>query len=109
MIHISINGKTISIEGSSVKDIFIKDGNVVLDGKSIATGLSGVVEVKWDGPAINVSSDANITCKDVQGNIDAGGSVQADNVGGSIDAGGSVQAGNVTGDIDAGGSVKISR
>jgi phage baseplate assembly protein gpV len=106
--RITINGKTITIQGNA-SNVTIVNGTVTVNGKTIASDLSGIVEVKWEGPAASVQSDAAVTCGDVQGNVRAAGSVNAANVGGDVRAGGSVNCDKVGGGVQAGGSVNCRK
>lgn len=101
---ITINGKRIEIEGNASK-ISVSGDRITVDGKTVGEGLSGIVEVKWEGPLASLTSYASVQCGDVHGDVDAGNGVQCGNVGGDVDAGNGVQCGNVGGDVDAGGSV----
>jgi hypothetical protein len=101
---IIINGKR--IESPSGSNLSIVDGVVSIDGVTIEGGLQGVVEIKWEGPLINVRADrGSVTCGDVAGNVTAGGSVHAGNIQGSATAGGSLHADDIGGSVNAGGSV----
>lgn len=106
MNKITINGITIEVSGNNVSII---NGELKVDGVSIKTGLSGNVNIKWEGELASLDTTASVQCGDVKGNVDAGGSVTCGNVGGSVDCGGSCTADNITGNIDAGGSVHIKR
>lgn len=103
MSVITINGKTIEVNGSHIS---ISNGVVQVDGVTVESGLQGVVEVKWDGPIAILSTDASVTCGDVGGNVSAGGSVHSGNIQGSANAGGSIHAGDISGNASAGGSIK---
>lgn len=59
----------------------------------------------YEGPALDVISAVSVTCKDVQGDVNAGGNVDCGSVGGDVDAGSSVDCGSVGGDVDAGAYV----
>ena len=59
----------------------------------------------YEGPALNVHSEVNVTCEAVKGNLTAGGTVNCDDVYGSVSAQGSVNCDDVKGDIRAGGNV----
>lgn len=105
MNTITVNGKTYEAEG---KDISVINGVVMVDGKPIGEKVSGVVEIKFDGDLASLRSDAAVTCKNVKGNVDAGGSVTAlGDVGGNIDAGGSVSCSVANGQIKGGGSISV--
>lgn len=106
MNTIVINGKRIAVSGNNITVI---NDQVLVDGKVVETGLSGIVEVKFEGDLANLRCSGSATVNgEVKGNVEAGGSIKCSNVGKSVDAGGSVSCGNVGGDIDAGGSVKYT-
>jgi len=96
MNTITVNGRSISVSGSSVS---VVNGKIIVDGKVIEEGLSGDVHVKWEGDLAslkcnscditgNVSGDVNtneIKCGDVGGDVKAN-EVKCGNVAGSIKA-----------------------
>ena len=106
MNRIIVNGITIDVEGNNIS---IQNGTVKVNGVKVKDGLSGKVDVKFEGDLASLQADGNVECGNVQGDVDAGGSVHCGNVEGNIDAGGSVQGSGVGGDIDAGGSVSIHK
>lgn len=125
MATIIVNGRRIELpEGASGVTI-TAGGEVRVGGALVASGLSGVVEVRWEGPlarlhceaAVTVNGDVgqhvyaagSVVCRNVGGYVDAGGSVSCGDVAGDVDAGGSVQCGAVGGSVDAGGSIHHSR
>ena len=59
----------------------------------------------YEGPALNVHSEVNVTCEAVNGNLTAGGDVNCDDVYGSVQAGGTVNCDEVYGSVTANGSV----
>ena len=59
----------------------------------------------YEGSALNVHSEVNVTCEAVNGNLTAGGDVNCDDVYGSVQAGGSVSCNDVYGSVTANGSV----
>lgn len=61
---------------------------------------------RYEGPALNVTSDFAVSCWDVNGNVQAGDAVNCGNVQGEIRASDNVNCGNVTGNITAGDSVR---
>ncbi len=63
------------------------------------------VEIHWDGPALDLTSDFSVTCGEVEGDVTAGGSVSCDDVAGNVQAGGSVTCDDVAGNVQAGGNV----
>ena len=117
-----MNGNTTIVEGSN---IVIMDDKIIVGSTVIESGLSGIIEVKFEGDLANLHTDGNASIKgDIHGNVGAHGNVKCGNVGGSVDASGSVECNNVegnvvadgnvtcdniSGDIDAGGSVSIKR
>jgi len=120
MNTIIINGKSICVSGNNVS---VVNGTIIVDGKVIEEGLSGIVEVKFEGDlakldvkhgsaTINgnvqgsVDAGGNVVCGNVGNSVDAGGNVTCRDVKHSVDAGGNVTCGDVGGDIDAGGSVR---
>jgi len=105
---ITINDNKFTTSGTN---ICINNGKVIVNGVVIQDGLSGVVDVKFEGDLASLDCNGSATVKgNIKGNADIGGSLDcAGNIGGSIDCGGSVNCGSVGGDIDAGGSVRCSR
>lgn len=59
----------------------------------------------YEGPALNIHSQINVSCQDVQGTVTAGGNVNCDAVGGNVSAGGNVTCDNVSGSIEARGNI----
>lgn len=106
MNKITINGITFEVQGNNIS---IHNGTVKVDGVEVKGGLSGRVDIKFEGELASLRTDGNVECGNVQGNVDAGGSVHCGNIGGNVDAGGSVHGSGVHGDIDAGGSVTIRK
>ena len=68
--------------------------------------LARSIEVKYEGPALDVECHGNLTCGDITGNADAGGSMHCGNVGGNVDCGGSFSCGDISGNVECGGSMK---
>lgn len=103
MATITINGKIIHVEGNA--SISVSNDEVRIGGKVVESGLSGIVEVKWEGPLASLTADGDVTCKDVQGNVSAGGDLRAEVVRGNANAGGDIRAGTISGSVRAGGDV----
>lgn len=85
-------GSSISINGNSI----------IVGGRTVANGLSGIVEVRWEGPVGELQSYAPLTIKgDVLGSVN-GDVITCGNVGGNLTCDvvscGSV-AGRVTADV----------
>lgn len=102
--RITINGKSITIDGD-VSGVVISNGRITVGGVTVGENLTGIVEVKWEGPLASLQCDSSVTCGDVSGFVTADGSVKCQNVEGDVRAGGSVSCGNVTGSARAGGSL----
>jgi hypothetical protein len=88
-IIITDKGK-VNING---KDISIINGVITVDGKVVDSDIipKDNVTIICDGDLISVNATGSVTCKNVHGNVVAGGSVHvACNIEGSINAGGSV-------------------
>lgn len=102
----NISGRT--FRGNNIQ---ITNNRIIIDGKDVTdeyeTRPTEILEIKvLEGSIGNLTTDANVTCGEVAGYVDAGGSITCKNVGGNADAGGSISCGDVHGDVDAGGSVK---
>lgn len=67
--------------------------------------MRGRFTVQVDGPARDVVTYMNVSCDDVEGNVQAGGEVDCDTVRGNVGAGGNVSCDSVTGSVFAGESV----
>lgn len=103
MATIVINGVRISVEGN---DVSISNGIVKVGGKTITEGLSGIVEIRWEGPVANVRSDSSVVVNgDVTGNVAAGSHVSCDNVGGSVAAGSHISCESIGGNASAGSHI----
>lgn len=59
----------------------------------------------YEGEALNIESNCNITCCNVDGNVSAGVDVNCNNVGGFVEAGVNVNCGDVKGYVNAGVSL----
>lgn len=64
------------------------------------------ITFRYEGEALNISSQISVSCGEVHGNVDAGTAVNCENVMGHVDAGTNVNCGNVEGNVDAGTDVK---
>lgn len=106
MSRITINGKTIEVQGNNISVI---NGVIKVDGKVIEEGLSGTVKIEWQGDLASLTSDGDVTCGNIQGDVQVGGSLRCGDVGKSATVGGSVQCGPIRGDLVAGGSVRVSK
>lgn len=107
MNTIIINGQKIQTNG---KNISVINDTIYVDGVTIQSNLSGIVEVKFEGDLASLKCNGSASINgNVKGDVDVGGSLKCCDVSGNLDVGGSVQCGKVGGDIDAGGSVKCLR
>lgn len=60
---------------------------------------------QYEGEALNIESDFDISCGSVGGNVMAGGNATCEEVGGSVSAGGNASCGDIGGNLNAGGNV----
>lgn len=93
---IIVNGKTYHVSGNNVS---IVNQKVIVDGKVIEDGLSGIVKIEWKGELANLNCNSadvhgdiqgnvecnNLRCKDIKGNVDSN-NVCCENIGGNVDA-----------------------
>ena len=82
-------------------------GHKLLGGDEKGEGIFSRKQVtfQYEGPAMNIWSDFNVSCDQVQGSVNAGGDVDCDAVGGDVQAGGDVDCDDVAGHLNAGGNV----
>lgn len=107
MSRVTINGKTIITSG---KIIIVDGGNIICDGDVIETGLSGIVEIIFEGDLASLKCDCGVTVNgNVHSDVNAGSCVKCGDVGGNVRAGSSVDCGNVQGDVRAGSGVTMKR
>jgi len=119
-MNIVIDGNSISV-GGDCSNIQIRNGEVIVDGESVAEAGKNKIEIYGDvgsikcdksvtvnngGVSGNVDAKGSVHCNNVDGNVVAGGSVHCDRVGQFVNAGGSVRCDGVGGDVNAGGSVR---
>jgi hypothetical protein len=128
MAVIYINGQRIDVRPASLNNVVhVGGGSITVNGVEVMGGLSGIVEVRWEGPLarLTCAQGSATVAGDVAGDVDAGGSVSVGgsvrgnvcsggsascgDVGGSVDAGGSINCGRVSGDADAGGSITMRK
>lgn len=101
---IVVNGNRIEVEGDT--NISVVGDCVRVGSKIVSSGLSGIVEIKWEGPLATLTADGSVSVSgSVQGYVSAGGSVKCGDVGGNVNAGGPITCNDVRGNINAGGSV----
>jgi hypothetical protein len=104
----AIGSVTTNVTGT-VPNVTIRNGVVTVAGNVVAKDLTGIVEIKWDGPAALIRTDASVTCESVTGDVHAMGNVTANNVHGDVSAGGNIKCNNVEGTATAGGNIKVQR
>ena len=68
--------------------------------------LARSIEVKYEGPALDVECHGNLTCGDITGNANVGGSMHCGDVGGKVECGGSFSCEDISGNVECGGSMK---
>ena len=68
--------------------------------------LARSIEVKYEGPALDVECYGNLTCGDITGNANVGGSMHCGDVGGKVECGGSFSCEDISGNVECGGSMK---
>ena len=88
-------------EDDGVLRVLLFAGRKLLMGTPIAERI----EFRYEGPALNVYSQCNLTCDNANGNVYAGGNVTCDEVAGHVDALGNVTCDDVNGPVSAGGNV----
>ena len=103
--RIIVNGEEITLT-SSMDNVSIINGKIVVDGKVIRSELASKVEITIYGDVKNLDCSGSVIVHGNVGSIDCGNSCTVNgDVNGDIDAGNSVTCGNVAGDVDAGNSV----
>jgi hypothetical protein len=102
-------GGNIDIAGRHFKgkNVVIKGNKVFVDGRDVSEYFDEgqIVEIKLTGPLESLTTSANVTCKDVQGNVNANGNVVCGDVRGYVKTDGNVTAKDITGGVKAGGNV----
>lgn len=63
------------------------------------------IEFCYDGPALNIHSECNVSCDGVGGNVSARGDISCDGVGGNASASGDISCDQVHGNVHAIGDV----
>jgi hypothetical protein len=107
MARITINGQTVEVGDGNI-NVTSRNGKIIVNGRKLAEGLSGTVDLKIEGAVAKVDADGSVQCGDVGGSVSAGGSIRCGNVASDASAGGSITAtGTLGGRVTAGGSVRI--
>jgi cytoskeletal protein CcmA (bactofilin family) len=63
------------------------------------------LEFKYEGDALNVECNDNLTCGNISGNASAGGSISCKDIGGNTSCGGSISCKDIAGNVSTGGSI----
>lgn len=63
------------------------------------------VTFEHEGEALNISSEFNVSCNDVKGNVTAGNNVDCNNIGGNVQAANNVDCNNIAINLSAGNNV----
>jgi hypothetical protein len=103
MNSITINNESFICEG---KNIQVRNGTILVDGKVIKEGLSGDVTIHFNGDLASLTCADAVINGNVRGNVSAA-DVKCGDVGGNVNAA-DVRCGNVSGKINA-ASVKIKK
>ena len=96
MNKITINDETFEVSG---RNIVVVNGKIIVDEKTVKNGLSGIVEIKFEGDLANLDctnatingnvhgdvDSTKLTCGDIAGNVDAT-NVHCGAIGGDVDA-----------------------
>lgn len=95
MNQITINGQTFNVSG---KNISVSGDKITVDGITIQSGLSGIVEIKFEGDLANLEAHNVKVNGNVMGDVDAH-NIECRNVGGNV-KGHNVDCGDVQGNVN---------
>ena len=100
---LTINGERFKVEGTRVSVSDVKNSTVTIsvNGKTIKTGLSGTVNIRWEGDLATLSCNTATVNGNVNGPLDANTVNVKGSVRGNIDANTVSVGGDVSGDVDA--------
>ena len=98
MNKITINGETINVEGNDI--VITKNGKVSVSDKTIKTGLTGEVKVRFEGDLANIDCTNLVVNGNVQGDVDCTNLTVQGGIEGDVDAN-NVRCENIGGDVDA--------
>ena len=98
----NINGKNYSVSG---RNIVVNNDSIYVGGVLIEGGLSGIVEIKFDGDLASLNCNTATISGNVHGDVKAN-TVKCGDVGGDV-KGNTVKCGNVSGSVK-GNTVKHS-
>lgn len=93
---ITVNGITTVVSG---RDIVVRNGKITVGGVLVAEGLSGEVNVKFDGDLASLDATHVDVSGNVMGDVDCTSLTVRGNIGGSVD-GTNITANDIAGDVD---------
>lgn len=96
MNNININGKNISVSGNNIS---IVNDKVIVDGVTVAEGLTGIVKIEFTGDLASLDCNTCVINGSVKGDVDAN-TVTCGDVGGDVDAN-TVKCLTIKGNVDA--------
>lgn len=96
MSVITVNGKTYNVQGNNIT---VNGDSIKVDGKTIESGLSGEVKVKFEGDLANLHCNSAVVNGNIKGDVDCT-SLQCNNIDGNVDCT-SLQCETIYGNIDA--------
>ncbi len=109
MNQVIING--VSISAPPGANVSVINGRVLVDGKDVSGQLDlseSILKIDVTGTQINLTTDASVSCGNIEGDVSAGGSINCKSVQGDVRAGGSINCGAIEGNVRAGGSINRS-
>jgi hypothetical protein len=66
MARITINGQTVEVGDGDI-NVTSRHGKIIVNGRTLAEGLSGTVDLKIEGAVAKVDADGSVQCGDVGG------------------------------------------
>jgi hypothetical protein len=100
---INVNGKNFDVVG---RNIVVRNGNVIVDGKQVIGDLTGNVHIIFTGDLAKLDCTSATINGNVQGDVNST-SLQCNDIGGNVDAT-NVKCNNIMGSVDA-TNVKIKK
>ncbi|MCL2820353.1 MAG: helix-turn-helix domain-containing protein [Oscillospiraceae bacterium] len=103
--------ETAKPESSSIESVpWDDDGTlraVVFIGKKLMKKTDDLSEFtfEYDGEALNIECQCNISCNDVEGGVNAGRDISCNDVGGTANAGRDISCNDVCGNVNSGASL----
>jgi hypothetical protein len=93
---IKINGERYDVEG---KNIVVRRGKVLVNGKVIKDGLTDTVKIEFEGDLAYLDCTSAVINGDVHGDVDGTTITVTGDISGNID-GTTIKCGDVSGDVD---------